>query len=296
MNMIGYARVSTADQKLDAQLHALRAAGCTLIFEEHASGGDRSRKELAAAIAALKPGDTFVVTKLDRVGRNLGHLIETIDLLIKKGVAFRSLADSIDTSTASGRLVLHVMGAIAEFERGLIRDRTMEGLAAARRKGRVGGNPKMRARDKAALGHLHQQRRDAYRQRVLEGAAEWLPLVKMLRPDKSWEEVVVRLNRADGAARWTEKKIRSAAKAAVKQGLAPERILSRAAPKLRAESAMVIAATLARANPEIKLTEIARQLEMSNTLTANGKRRWYPTTVKNLLDQARGRGLLPMAG
>jgi DNA invertase Pin-like site-specific DNA recombinase len=136
MPAIGYARVSTDEQNLGLQLDALRAAGCERIEQDHGlSGSTTSRPGLDAALAALKPGDALVVWKIDRLGRSLAHLVQTIAELGSRGVGFRSLSDPIDTTNASGRLVLHIMCAMAEFERELIRERTTAGLAAAKRRG-----------------------------------------------------------------------------------------------------------------------------------------------------------------
>jgi DNA invertase Pin-like site-specific DNA recombinase len=135
--LIGYARVSRADQNLDLQLDALRKAGCERIFKDNgASGVSTNRPELAKALAALQFGDTLIVWRLDRFGRSLTHVVSTITDLGKRGIAFRSLHDPIDTTNASGRLVLHVMAALAEFERALLIERTQAGLAAAKRRGR----------------------------------------------------------------------------------------------------------------------------------------------------------------
>ena len=139
---IGYARISTGEQTLDLQLDALRAAGCAKVFEETASGATADRPVLAEALAYLRPGDTLVVWRLDRLGRSLRHLIETVAALAERGVGFKSLGEQIDTTTPGGKLVFHVFGALAEFERDLIRERTNAGLAAARARGRAGGRPK----------------------------------------------------------------------------------------------------------------------------------------------------------
>lgn len=140
--LIGYARVSTQDQGTEMQRVALEAAGCARIYEETASGAQRDRPQLAAALDYLRPGDTLVVWRLDRLARSLKQLIETVEALEKRGVHFRSLTENIDTSTPNGRLTFHLFGALAEFERSLIRERTMAGLAAARARGRVGGRPR----------------------------------------------------------------------------------------------------------------------------------------------------------
>ncbi len=138
-DLIGYARVSTAEQNPELQIDALRAAGCSRIFTDYVSGTKTSRPELDRALDHLRPGDTLVVWKLDRLGRSLAHLVETVKSLAERNVGFRSLQDPVDTTSAGGRLVFHVFAALAEFERDLIRERTHAGLAAARARGRVGG-------------------------------------------------------------------------------------------------------------------------------------------------------------
>lgn len=139
MAKIGYARVSTDDQQLDLQRDALREAGCEQIYEDKASGRNMQRPELEHCVKAMRAGDVLVVWRLDRLGRNLGELVEFVTQLGERGVGFVSLMESIDCSGAAGRLVLHLFGALAEFERALLRERTMAGLAAARARGRVGG-------------------------------------------------------------------------------------------------------------------------------------------------------------
>lgn len=139
--LIGYARVSTCDQSLALQKDALSAAGCVKLFEDTASGAETDRSGLAATLGHLRGGDTLVVWRLDRLGRSLGHLIETVNGLEAQGIGFRSLTESIDTTTPGGKLVFHVFAALAEFERGVIRERTRAGLAAARLRGRCGGRP-----------------------------------------------------------------------------------------------------------------------------------------------------------
>ena len=139
--MIGYARVSTEDQRLDPQRQALRDAGCERIFEDTA-GGVAERPALREALAQLRAGDTLVVWRLDRLGRSLKDLIDHAESLRTQGVGLRSLKEAIDTDSSTGQLVFHIFGALAEFERALIRERTRAGLAAARARGRVGGRRK----------------------------------------------------------------------------------------------------------------------------------------------------------
>lgn len=148
--LIGYARVSTHDQDTALQVDALKAAGCERIFVETMSGASHERPKLKAALRAAKNGDALVVWKLDRLARSFSHLLETVATLDRRGIGFLSLTESIDTVTAGGRLVLHIFGALAEFERAIIQERTMAGLEAARARGRVGGRPrKLSAEDLA---------------------------------------------------------------------------------------------------------------------------------------------------
>ena len=149
--LIGYARVSTSDQNLDLQLDALKKAGCTKIFHDTISGAKSERPGLDDALAYLRTGDTLTVWRLDRLGRSLKHLIEVINKLNKEDKEFKSLQESLDTATPTGKLIFHVLGALAEFERSLIRERTKAGLAAARTRGRIGGRPRALNAKKMAL-------------------------------------------------------------------------------------------------------------------------------------------------
>lgn len=141
MAQLGYARVSTVDQSLDLQCDALRQAGCERIFEDQASGARADRPGLTALMTFLRKGDTMVVWKLDRLGRSMNHLVETVKQLESCGVGFRSLTEGINTTTPGGVLVFHIFGALAQFERDLIRERTNAGLKAALARGRKGGRP-----------------------------------------------------------------------------------------------------------------------------------------------------------
>ena len=141
--IMGYARVSTADRQDTAvQVNALKDAGADRVFEEHASGGQWNRPELHRMLWYLREGDCIVVWKLDRLGRSLSHLLAIVNSLKDKQVAFRSLTEGMDTTKASGELLFHVFGALAQYERALIQERVVAGLAAAKRRGRVGGRPR----------------------------------------------------------------------------------------------------------------------------------------------------------
>ena len=140
--LVGYARVSTRDQTLDLQRDALEKADCERVFTDTISGSKAERPGLDQALHFVRSGDTLVVWRLDRLGRSLQHLIETVGALQERNIGFRSITESIDTTSSGGKLIFHVFGALAEFERELIRERTRAGLDAARARGRKGGRPR----------------------------------------------------------------------------------------------------------------------------------------------------------
>jgi DNA invertase Pin-like site-specific DNA recombinase len=148
---VGYARISTDDQKLDLQKDALHNEGCNKIFNDTASGAKTQRKGLFDAIKFMRKGDTLVVWKLDRLGRSLKDLIDVVNRLNKSGVFFKSMQENIDSSTSGGKLTFHLFGALAEFERDIIRERTKAGLQAARARGRIGGRPKVMSEKMVSL-------------------------------------------------------------------------------------------------------------------------------------------------
>jgi len=139
--IIGYARVSTDDQSLDSQTDALSVAGAEKVFADKISGSRRARRELDRMLEQLRDGDVVTVTKYDRLARSLKDLLEIVEAIRERGAGFRSLAEDIDTTTPAGRLVFHVFASIAQFERERISERTREGLASARKRGRIGGRP-----------------------------------------------------------------------------------------------------------------------------------------------------------
>jgi DNA invertase Pin-like site-specific DNA recombinase len=140
--LIGYARVSTYDQNPDLQNDALSKVGCKKVFTDTVTGVASERPGMASALEYLREGDTLVVWRLDRLGRSLKHLIEMVGLLEERKIGLRSLQECIDTTSSGGKLIFHIFGALAEFERNLIRERTTAGLTAARARGRKGGRPR----------------------------------------------------------------------------------------------------------------------------------------------------------
>lgn len=163
--LIGYARVSTDDQNLDLQHDALKKAGCEKFYDDQMTGSKINRPGLEAAIDFARQGDIIVVWRLDRLSRSLKDLIEMVALLDEKGIGLKSLQESIDTSSSSGKLIFHIFGALAEFERNLIRERTHAGLQAARARGRKGGRPKKLSNDKSKLVvQLYEGRKHSIKQ------------------------------------------------------------------------------------------------------------------------------------
>lgn len=158
--LIGYGRVSTREQDPAAQRAALEAHGCERIYIETASGAQRDRPQLADALAYAREGDTIVVQRLDRLARSLRQLLETVEDLDGRGIGLRSLSEAIDTGTSGGRLVMQIFGALAEFERSLIRERTTAGLEHARAQGRVGGRPPALSEEKATQARTLLQHSD----------------------------------------------------------------------------------------------------------------------------------------
>ena len=157
--LIGYARVSTQDQNLDLQIDALKQIGCQKIYDDKISGTKDKRPGLELALKDLRAGDTLVVWKLDRLGRTLKGLIHLVTELNKKGIEFKSLKENIDTGAATGKLIFHIFGALAEFERDIIVERTRAGLDAARARGRLGGRKKKLTPSKIALAKkLHSDK------------------------------------------------------------------------------------------------------------------------------------------
>jgi len=291
--LIGYARVSTEDQTTLPQSQALKSAGCTEIHQEQASGGNRSRPVLGRVLERIGKGDTLVVVRIDRLARSLSHLLEVIERLEARGAFFRSLEDPIDTASPQGKFTLQVLGAAAEFERALIRERTRAGLASARTRGRVGGNPGLRARDPAALRKVRLARQDGYMERLNATAPDWVPHVRRLRPDMTWEDVLRLINAPlPPARRWTQGRLLRAVNAYVRDGFLPAEVLGRAGRRDSDDRLPAIVAAIRGADPAITLQAICHRLEAMRERTPRGRTRWQPSSVKMLLDRAARLGLL----
>jgi len=294
MPFIGYARVSTEDQTPLPQRQALTEAGCTEIHEEYASGGDRRRPVLGRVLGRIERGDTLIVVRIDRLARSLAHLLQIIETLEARGAFFRSLSDPIDTASPQGKFTLQVLGAAAEFERALIRERTRAGLKSARAKGRVGGNPGLRARDPAAIRKVAAARAEAHFEKLGASAPHWVPLVRRLRPQMPWEDVLRLVNAQLPADEkpWRVERLIRAVRAYVRDGLLPETVLARAPRRPGDDRLLVLVAAIRGADPEITLQGICDRLEAMRERTPRGRSKWQPSSVRMLLERAARLGLL----
>lgn len=294
MPLIGYARVSTEDQATTPQSKELRDAGCLEIHEEQASGASRSRPALAQVLNRVRPGDVLVVVRIDRLARSLSHLLEVIERLDAAGAHFRSLHDPIDTASPQGKFTLQVLGAAAEFERALIRERTISGLQSARAQGRIGGNPGLRAHDPGALRKIALAREEAYLERLNASAPDWVPLVRRLRPGMPWEDLVRVINARQGRDKqpWTQERLIRAVKHYVREGFLDPQTVQRAPRRDVDDRLMAIIAGIANADPDMGLQAICDRLEAMRERTPRGRARWQPSSVRMLLKRAEARGLL----
>jgi DNA invertase Pin-like site-specific DNA recombinase len=290
--LLGYARVSTEDQATDAQTDELRAAGCATIFQEHGSGASRARPELARLMREIRAGDVLVVVRLDRLARSVSHLLDVIERLEEKGAHFRSLRDPIDTSTPQGMFSLQVLGAVAQLERALISERTKAGIKAARARGKLPGNPGLRAKDPVAVRKVAEARDRVFTGDVVAAMDRWLPTVRRMRPSSPWEDVVRVLNMESGV-RWTVERLRRAVRRTVREHLADPKLLERSPRRPPEDRLMMLVAGIAMANPNMPLRAIGAQLEAMRERTPRGGRQWAASSVKNLLDQAAKLGLAP---
>jgi DNA invertase Pin-like site-specific DNA recombinase len=288
--LIGYARVSTEEQGTDPQRDELLAAGCDAILEEHASGTDRSRPVLARLLREIRPGETLVVVRLDRLARSVNHLLAVIEQLEASCGHFRSLRDPIDTTTPQGMFSLQVLGAVAQLERALIAERTKAGLRAARSRGRVGGNPGLRAGDRDAIRKVRASRDAAHLDSVLAHLDAWLPTVRRMRPGQPWGDVVRVLNRS-GAASWTAERLRRTVRRLVSEGIVEAHLLDRARPQNGDDRLLRLVAGIAAAAPDRTLQQIASQLEAMRERTPRGGTRWHPSSIRHLLGRAEELGL-----
>ncbi|GGA94699.1 DNA invertase [Brucella endophytica] len=288
--LIGYARVSTDEQETEAQEMELRSTGCDIVVQEHGSGASRARPALATLIREIGKGDTLVVVRLDRLARSVSHLLEVIEDLTAKGAHFRSIYDPIDTSTPQGMFSLQVLGAVAQLERALISERTKAGIKAAKAKGRLPGNPGIREKRPDMLAKMTAAQKAAYGDRVRTSANQWLPTVRRMRPDHSWDDIA-RVLKQRGLD-WTPERLRRAVKWLVAEGMADPVLLKKSRPRPPEDRLMTLVASIHASNPKLTLRQIGAQLEKLHERTPRGGSKWSPSSVKNLLDRARRIGLV----
>ncbi|MCA0922598.1 recombinase family protein [Pseudooceanicola nanhaiensis] len=295
MAIIGYARISTTGQTLEGQLSALRAAGADRIVEETGSGGNRQRPALAQLLKRIGEGDVLLVVRIDRLARSVAHLLEVIETLERRGAGFRSLGDPVDTTTPQGKFTLQILGAVAELERALIRERTLAGLDVARKAGRVGGNPKLRDRDPDALKALARSRDTRFFEEIAARGEEWVPHVRRLRPGTAWPAVAEAINRQRPAPQtpWTAERVKRATRRFVRDGLLEDSLLDRAPKAQPSDRLCAIVAGMVNADPSITLARIGAGLERLHERTPSGKQSWSLSSVKMLRDRARRLGLIP---
>jgi DNA invertase Pin-like site-specific DNA recombinase len=285
--VFAYARVSTEQQDLDPQTDELRRDGFDVLVVEKASGASRTRPELARLVRSMQAGDVLKVVRIDRLARSVSHLLEVIETLERKGAHFRSLRDPIDTTTPQGMFSLQVLGAVAQLERALIVDRSKAGLASARARGRVGGNPGVRAGDPAAIAKIVKAMDETYVTRLIDQMEIFMPTVRKMRPARPWPEVALTLTKTTGTT-WTVKRLHKSVRRLVAEGLVDRTVLGRAErPKRRRSdelAAMVRGMRIVQ--PTISLRAIGAQLEAMGQLTLRGQKTWSATSVAFLLKQA----------
>ena len=231
-----------------------------------------------------------MVVRLDRLARSVSHLLVVIEQLEARGAHFRSLRDPIDTTTPQGMFSLQVLGAVAQLERALIAERTKAGLQAARRHGRIGGNPGLRARDAEAIRKVRKSRDTAHYNTVLAQLDTWLPIVRRMRPDQPWGDVVRVLNHGRGD-HWTVERLRRTVRRLATEGIVEADLLERSPPRRSDDRLTRLVAGIRAAAPHHTLRQIAAQLEAMHERTPRGGTRWHPSSIKHLLERASRLGL-----
>ncbi|AYO75451.1 recombinase family protein [Sphingobium yanoikuyae] len=297
MAIVGYARVSTDEQDTAAQVMALKAAGATLIFEDKASGASQTRAELTRALNRVGQGDTLLVVRIDRLARSLNHLLQIVEDLSQKGAYFRSLSDQFDTSSAQGLLMMQMLGAFAEFERRLIKERTLAGVAAAKARGAKPGNPKMIAHDPTAILELKISHKDRHLAQLIDGRMAWLPIVERLRPHQTWRYTLLEVQRLKNLNRtFSYRTLIKSCQLLVNSGHAKPEILL-AAPRNSARSSVVHkVGYYLKTNPQASLRSIAQWLDEIREPTPRGMGGWTPEAVRRIKSQGIEIGIIPRTG
>jgi len=278
--------VSTEAQDLDPQTDELRKDGFDVLVVEKASGASRTRPELARLVREMKAGDILKVVRIDRLARSVSHLLEVIETLERKGAHFRSLRDPIDTTTPQGMFSLQVLGAVAQLERALIADRSKAGLASARARGKIGGNPGVRAGNPTAIAKIVKAMDETYVTRLIDGMETFMPTVRKMRPGKPWSDVAGAVSQATGTS-WTVKRLRKSVRRLVAEGQVDRSLMGRSVRprRRRSDELAVLVQGIAMANPGMSLRAIGGQLEAMKLKTPAGNSAWSPTSVSHLLNK-----------
>lgn len=291
--LIGYARVSTADQDASIQADRLRAAGCLLVHTETVSGASRKRPELAEAMRIASRGDTLVVTRIDRLARSVSHLLEIIAALKAKGVGFRTLDQPIDTTSPVGNLTLQILGAVAEFERELIRERTRDGLVKARAARRIGKG--LRTTSAVTRARIAAARRQGYLDELEASAHLWMPAVERGRPAKSWAALAAELARVHPDGRWTPTKLERAVRRLAGARMANAELLDGRGRREKQAGVIAVIGRWLHDDPALTLGAIRDRLHASGFPTPRGGRPhlWQVSSVGELVRRARLQGVAP---
>ncbi len=287
---VGYVRVPAAEPAYKSQLQQLRAAGCDRIFEEQPSPSSSARPVLTRLLRDLTTGDTLVVAGLDSLALpvdGLGALIEDFE---RRGVSFMSTGDKIDTSAPHGMYFLRILSAVVKLDKTLHGESTKAGIAAARRRGSLPGNPGLRDRRPEAILAASQARNKVYLDQLIGSAETWLPTVQRLRPDHSWDNIVRVLNRR--GMEWTVERLRRAVRRMIDAKLAEPSLLARSPRRTPDDRLMTLIAAIAIADPALSLRGIAAQLDLLGETPLHGGKKWQPSSVRNLMEEARRFGLL----
>lgn len=286
---IGYGRVSTDDLHGKAQKAALQAVPCEQIFFEQESGANRERPELARTLKALRPGDTLIVARLERLGRSLIHLLQIMEDLEGRGIAFRSLAEGFDMRTAEGQLMMQQLGAFAEFERKRITARINSGIAAAKDRGVVFGNPRLKAGDRETIAKIVRARDETHVNQLIDSMDTFIPLVLQMRPARPWPEVAEAVSRTTGIT-WTVERLMRSVRRLVGEGMVDRKVLEKAPRprRRRSEELALLVQGLALTNPGLSLRGIGGQLEAMKIRTPAGKPNWTAASVAHLVKKVPG--------
>ncbi|TMV04462.1 recombinase family protein [Brucella haematophila] len=285
---IGYARPSMEDPFNATQLSRLQNAGCIRIYQEHAAEKFQSRPALEKLLSHLVTGDTLVVLKLDRVVRSVSHLAVLIRDLTDRGIHLLSLDDPLDTSGQAS--ALQILDVVVNLEHALKVERTRAGMKLARARGKLAGNPGLRERRPEAISNIVAARNRAYMEQLVATAPTWLPTVSQLRPQHSWENIVLTLNLR--GQNWTVERLRRAIRKLVQEGLAEPKLLTQAKRRIPDDYFIKRVAAIAIADPTLSLRAIAAKLDAMGAKPPRGGGKWQAASIRNLLEDARRFGFI----